>query len=369
MTPLDVVKTRLQTQEVAPLEFPAHVKTRDLGLNSARVCEEFAGTKSLRMAFSQAQHNVACIQGPGQCVCGYELVQQRPMRGMWDGIVKITRGEGIRGLWRGLVPTVVMTVPSQVTYMTCYDSFRTMLSGVQLSQRGGMSAPVDGGTCVTPHLGENCVPYNPPKFIVSLLSGAGARAISATMVTPIELLRTRLQASHANDNMRIVMHQIGTEMRDGGVGMLWRGLGATLWRDVPFSAIYFASYETGKQMLTGGGLGESRTGGFSQEFAISFAVGSVSGSIAALVTHPFDVLKTRLQADAINSVDGARRGAGVVPALTQTVRMEGFAGLFCGLAPRLAKVVPASGIMIGSFEVVGRLLARMHAATPVQDTQ
>ncbi|WFD33881.1 tRNA pseudouridine(38/39) synthase [Malassezia cuniculi] len=360
MTPLDVVKTRLQTQEVAPLEFPIHPKARELALNSAKVCEEFAGVNSLRLSLMPAQHSAACIQIPGQCVCGYELVQQRPMRGMWDGIYKIFRFEGVRGLWRGFLPTVVMTVPSQVTYMTCYDAFRSLLTGAPSLVRGDDTVSYDGEAPIAPVPGEHSAPYQLPTFVTLLIAGAGARAISATMVTPLELLRTRLQASHARDNMSSVMRTIGREVSHSGVGALWRGLGATLWRDVPFSAIYFASYETGKTMLTGGGLGESRAGGFSQEFAISFAVGGTSGCVAALCTHPFDVLKTRLQADAVSSVDNAARRMGLGSALAHIVRTEGVQGLFCGLTPRLAKVVPASGIMIGSFEVVGRLLSRMR---------
>lgn len=340
MTPLDVVKTRLQTQEVAPLEFPVYEHARGYAVNGTRMCEEFAGRNSIRFASLMSQHSDACIQMPGRCICGFELVQQRPMHGMWDGIYKIFRYEGMRGLWRGLVPTVVMTVPSQVTYMTCYDAFRGVLSRITLRERSD-------------------APYKIPQFAVSLGSGASARAISATMVTPIELLRTRLQASHSKDGMSMVLRGFGDEIRAQGITVLWRGLCATLWRDVPFSAIYFASYEAGKRMLTGGGLGESRTGGFSQEFAVSFAVGSSSGCIAALITHPFDVIKTRLQADSISSVDGARRMA-IAEAITKIVRTEGARGLYCGLAPRLAKVVPASGIMIGSFEAVGRLLVRMR---------
>jgi solute carrier family 25 protein 39/40 len=64
------------------------------------------------------------------------------------------------------------------------------------------------------------------------------------------------------------------------------------------------------------------------------------------VTNPFDVIKTRRQAS-------ARTGGDVrtVHLLTEIVKREGLVGLGRGLAPRLAKVMPACGIMIGAYEL------------------
>ncbi|CAD6983429.1 unnamed protein product, partial [Tilletia controversa] len=111
------------------------------------------------------------------------------------------------------------------------------------------------------------------------------------------------------------------------------------------------------------------------EFGISFASGSISGSAAALLTQPFDVIKTRLQTEA--RVGGRSSESPSASGTTSSIRTsrasaqsrstfvvareifakEGSAGLFKGLSPRIAKVAPACGVMIASFEVVGRALA------------
>uniref|UniRef100_A0A8B9R434 Mitochondrial glutathione transporter SLC25A39 n=1 Tax=Astyanax mexicanus TaxID=7994 RepID=A0A8B9R434_ASTMX len=44
-----------------------------------------------------------------------------------DAFVKITRHEGLRSLWSGLPPTLVMAVPATVIYFTCYDQLRDFL--------------------------------------------------------------------------------------------------------------------------------------------------------------------------------------------------------------------------------------------------
>ena len=46
------------------------------------------------------------------------------VNGTADGITKIVRHEGMRTLYRGLVPTLVMSVPSTVIYFLGYESMR-----------------------------------------------------------------------------------------------------------------------------------------------------------------------------------------------------------------------------------------------------
>ncbi len=298
------------------------------------------------------------------------------LTGLWNGVIQVGKTEGIKGLWRGLTPTLLMTIPSQVTYMSCYDFFRTTFLDLgetrsappkRLVVEPSTSETGLGKTPVMPHL-ESVTTHS---LIASLAAGALARSISATLVTPLELLRTRLQASSSRSssssgsssaehsrnstslrgNLRALSQQVSRE----GYTVLWRGLGSTLWRDVPFSAIYFAGYESMKRALTGGGLGEGNAKGHGQEFSVAFFSGATSGTLAAVVTHPFDLVKTRLQAGSSSS--SARKSSSTLTVIRQIHQSEGFSGLFRGMSPRIAKVAPACGIMIASFEVVGRLLA------------
>lgn len=320
---------------------------------------------------------------PNETVAARELkaaaAKQGRLTGLWDGVVKVGKAEGIRGLWRGLAPTLMMTVPGQVTYMSCYDFFRTHLlasedtSQIQRAFQEGSAANSRelGLAGKTPSLSA----VTAQSLYASLLAGALARGISATLVTPLELIRTRLQASSRSQaSLSSILRGLWVEMRTtslrtgGGPLILWRGLTPTLWRDVPFSAIYFAGYEASKRSLTGGGLGEGNAAGSGEEFGVAFVSGALSGSFAAVLTHPFDVIKTRLQTQGSPRESGGRlsgtlrgKAAGyegnVWKAMSQIVREEGSKGLWKGLSPRTAKVAPACGVMIASFEVVGRALA------------
>ncbi|KAH7731927.1 carrier protein [Aphelenchoides avenae] len=78
-------------------------------------------------------------------------------------------------------------------------------------------------------------------------------------------------------------------LRKEGYATLYRGWSATMLRDIPFSGLYWSGYEFFKSLLLAH-LGRERT-----NFYVSFACGATSGTIAAVLTLPFDVVKTHRQ--------------------------------------------------------------------------
>lgn len=70
--------------------------------------------------------------------------------------------EGVTALWKGLSPALVMSVPANVIYFVGYEYLRDLIQ---------------------------------PKDYAPLLAGALARTIAVSIISPIELFRTRLQAT------------------------------------------------------------------------------------------------------------------------------------------------------------------------------
>ncbi|KAL2758033.1 hypothetical protein ACRALDRAFT_1068477 [Sodiomyces alcalophilus JCM 7366] len=84
-------------------------------------------------------------------------------------------------------------------------------------------------------------------------------------------------------------------------------------------------------------------------------VGGVFSGIAKLsVGHPFDTVKVRLQ------TTDASRFSGPLQCVAQTVRHEGFRGLYKGASPPLVGWMFMDSIMLGSLNVYRRLLSE-HA--------
>ncbi|GAA5885235.1 hypothetical protein JCM16303_005968 [Sporobolomyces ruberrimus] len=270
----------------------------------------------------------------------------RHLTGFWDALSHIVKSEGITSLWRGTGPALMMSVPGQVIYMVGYDWVR----------RTAFSNPPMWAT-LPPRTGETELRLSPTYLTtVPLLAGSFSRAIVATILSPVELLRTQLQAQTSQSRTSLL--QLVRTLR---WSTAWKGLPPTLWRDVPFSGFYWAGYEGIKRALTGKGLGEG-TGTLRigeddakwrkwKEFGIAFVSGAGSGMIAATLTNPFDVVKTRLQA-----VTSASKPTRTLTIISDILKQEGWNGMMKGLTPRLAKIAPACGIIVGVFEFLPPVL-------------
>ena len=63
-------------------------------------------------------------------------------------------------------------------------------------------------------------------------------AFSVIAVSPIEMVRTKLQ-SKKNLKYRELLWLVNLSIRQEGILSMWKGIGPTLLRDVPFSGMYF----------------------------------------------------------------------------------------------------------------------------------
>lgn len=292
------------------------------------------------------------VDGPAKPVeCAVEQTQKRTFNSTFDGMRKIAKNEGFFTLWRGLSPTLLMAIPANMIYFTGYEWLRYDKKS-PLANMNSDSAP--------------------------LVAGAVARVIAATAIGPIELFRTKLQASHgdtATGHVKDTLNSMQESVKTHGYRSLWRGLTLTLWRDVPFSGMYWWGYETIRGKLTEArerGRGRAYEGDVgarrrsqSQEnhrdtFTDSFVAGCLSGALACIATMPFDVGKTRTQvyhnvgksaAGDPSRAAAAPEGQTMFQLLRHIVQTEGVPGLFRGWLPRVMKVAPACAIMISSFEM------------------
>ncbi|KAK9760525.1 Carrier protein, mitochondrial [Basidiobolus ranarum] len=328
VTPLDVVKTRLQSQTF-------HQRT-------PKIAYVYGSPLSVACidTYPLVPHrgNVACRwRGQsGGCspvlrICASDFAiedSNRQLKGTWDGVVKIARHEGFTKLWKGLSPTLLMQIPATAIYYVGYDYMRDF---IKLNVRDPV---IDK--------------YSP------LVVGSIARTCAATCISPIELIRTRVQSASSGTNLAEVMVGVSDMVKRAGALSLWKGLSPTLWRDVPFSGLYWMGYESIRDHLknnhTDGNLKPS------DEFQFAFIAGAVSGSVAAVLTTPFDVAKTHIQVDTSNDL-ASKSKPKVFEVLRSISKKQGYKGLFTGLIPRVAKVAPSCAIMISSYEV-GKALFR-----------
>uniref|UniRef100_A0A8C3JQL7 Mitochondrial glutathione transporter SLC25A39 n=1 Tax=Calidris pygmaea TaxID=425635 RepID=A0A8C3JQL7_9CHAR len=345
VTPLDVVKIRLQAQRTP-----------------------FSKGKCFLYCNGLMDHLYVCQNGNG-CTAWYKAPTR--FSGTLDAFVKITRYEGIRSLWSGLPPTLVMAVPATVIYFTTYDQLRDYLQARTGSR--GHHIPLLAGAlarreypsspgfplCHSGSLGRWCPrsapgsPWHgaqmaPGRLLerMALMPHVPSVAVGAvTVISPLELIRTKMQSQQLSYRELGVCIQSAVA-QDGWLS-LWRGWGPTVLRDVPFSALYWFNYELVREWFCRQTRLEEAT------FMISFASGAISGTVAAVLTLPFDVVKTRRQIELGDSE--VHPAAAPKPSSTwlimRRIRAEsGTRGLFAGFLPRVIKVAPACAIMISTYE-------------------
>lgn len=317
MTPLDVVKIRLQTQE------RFYTKKCFLYSNGLmdHLCPRTNGDPPIRPL-----HTAQEI-----CNCKW---YNRPkyFSGTFDAIIKISRTEGISSLWSGLSPTLVLAIPATVVYFTMYEQLKYKMSNI----------------------------FSSPGW-TSLTSGGLARLIAVTIVSPLEMVRTKMQSQKMP--ISAVKQCLVDLVRSQGLRGLWNGYTATLLRDVPFSALYWPMYEQTKLQMSRPHHTKRQT------FTVHFLSGALAGSVASTLTLPFDVIKTHKQIDMgekdIMKVKPGRSGTNLSIA-KELVREQGASALFTGLIPRLLKVAPACAIMISSYEMGKNYFRQQNAEQQIK---
>jgi solute carrier family 25 protein 39/40 len=289
-----------------------------------------------------------CIVTPLDVVKVRMQVPQSGYRSTSDALLRIVRNEGLISLYRGFVPTMAMSLPGTVVYFVVYERVRDVLTGLAKEhektaiKRASHKEPANEGLF--------------SALLVPLSAGASARVFAATVVSPLELLRTRMQFQGRDlGRLKVVAGDLFREIRVKGLVPLWRGLSLTLWRDVPFSAVYWLILENlrTRHMRRIAAEAENtlhargRSGLISSNTLSSFGHGAVAGAVAAVLTTPFDVAKTRQQIQRL-AHDSAKTSTWRT--LRLIVAKEGWRALFSGVVPRVGKVAPACAIMIGSYE-------------------
>ena len=233
-------------------------------------------------------------------------------RGAWHCARVTVRREGPLALYKGLAWP-----------LAAQGLYKAVMFGVY----GAASRALRGGD-----------PARPLAAHEVFAAGGVAGGANALVLAPVELVRNRFQVAAGRTTLRAVLREAAAA---GGV---YRGLGATLLRDVPGVGAYYAAFEAMRRRavaLRGSPKLELT------ELAVAGAGGGVAFWTVAL---PLDFAKTRLQV-------GAEAGsASVAGVLLDAVRAGGLRRVYVGYASALARGVPGAAVV---FSVYGAVHERL----------
>ncbi|KAB8270483.1 mitochondrial carrier domain-containing protein [Aspergillus minisclerotigenes] len=188
---------------------------------------------------------------------------------MTSSYATIYRQEGLlRGLYGGAVPAFCGSFPGTLIFFGVYEFTKRRM--------------IDSG------INAN----------VAYLSGGFFADLAASVVyVPSEVLKTRLQLQgrynnpyfNSGYNYRSTRDALRTIIRQEGFSALFHGYRATIYRDLPFSALQFAFYEQ-EQRLAKNWVGSRDIG-----LGLEILTAATAGGMAGVITCPMDVVKTRIQ--------------------------------------------------------------------------
>jgi len=292
----------------------------------------------------------------------------------------LLNARGFKGMWRGASTMVTACIPAHASYFTIYEVCKE-------------------------EFGANGPGHTP---IGAAASGIIATVAHDAIMTPMDVMKQRLQLGYYAGMGDCFRQVLATE----GLGAFFISYPTTLLMNVPYAAILVASHESLKLVLNPSG---------GQNVPAFLLSGAISGTIAAAVTNPMDVVKTRLQTQGLtaktSNVPPSQRGGGgghlssrsrtsgisrfssviegkgsslvfarhkmgsaataaaTCPSkprgysiqtnrplgLWETVQQirsqEGYRGFLKGLRPRIMTHAPAMGISWGTYETVKRFLS------------
>ena len=266
------------------------------------------------------------------------------IRSVVSRIYREKSGGGLRGFWAGTPVGLMQAVPNTVLYMSIYEYMKAAIASSVL----------------------------PPSY-ASLspgLAGGVARVFCVTVMSPLEVLRTMQTGGTPGSALEIVR----SIHRQNGVKGFYRGWTSTIARDAPYSAIYWYAFDLMRPLWEAAFVPPSSSSASSASAfpsasasaspvvassstpatafsnAATFSAGASASALAALVTHPFDVVKTRSQLAVAVPVPVDGSAARFSSGLAALYRAGGVPALYRGLSMRLATVIPGSAIVITVYE-------------------
>jgi hypothetical protein len=198
----------------------------------------------------------------------------------------IWRQEGIRrGLYGGVQPAFLGSFSGTVAFFGTYEWSKRLMIDY------GITPSIAYFTSGSSNHRESIQP------VMLTVAGLVADLAAAPVYVPSEVLKTRLQLQgrynnpyfNSGYNYRSTIHAARTIAKTEGFSALFYGYKATLWRDLPFSALQFAFYEEER------GLAKRYMGSNNIGLPLEILTAATAGGMAGVITTPLDVVKTRIQ--------------------------------------------------------------------------
>lgn len=224
-----------------------------------------------------------------------------------------------------------------------------------------------GESIATKILEPNLKPGDVGSPLNTCLAGAAGGVLQCIALVPSEVIKCNMQTQSisssatgkpATSEFLRTWHHVRHIYRQEGFMGFYRGMGATMVREVPSIGLYFFSYKNSKDLLTRWqGLSEANTP------AIMLA-GGIAGALSWTCIYPCDVIKTTIQSS--TSAVGAAADRGFIDTAKYLYQRHGSRIFFQGLGTTIVRAFPVNASTFYCYE---KLKAMMHLEHVQEDAE
>ncbi|KAJ9198456.1 hypothetical protein DTO166G4_2242 [Paecilomyces variotii] len=250
----------------------------------------------------------------------------------------------IRGIYAGLPSVLLGSAPSAASFFIVYDGVKRALLPSSTSEPASKWHTF---------------------FTHSLASSMGEISACAVRV-PTEVIKQRAQAGLFGGSTLLALkdilslrHADPTSGAKRGYGQvireLYRGTGITIAREIPFTVLQFTMWESmkgayAKRTLNKAQGADGAIGVAAEQIPASTSAlfGSFAGAVAAGLTTPLDVIKTRVML--ARRGDGGESGRVRIKDVVRGIASEGFGAFWRGIGPRVTWIGIGGAVFLGSYQ-------------------
>eukprot|EP01012_Entosiphon_sulcatum_P008659 TRINITY_DN1474_c0_g1_i2.p1 TRINITY_DN1474_c0_g1~~TRINITY_DN1474_c0_g1_i2.p1 ORF type:complete len:292 (-),score=39.67 TRINITY_DN1474_c0_g1_i2:97-972(-) len=249
-----------------------------------------------------------------QTACAPNLLGANVFAATW----KIYKAHGAGSLFRGFPAVAAFTTPANALYFDMYARTGTYLR----AQRPPL-----------------------PDYTIDLISGIVANLSGLAIWVPQDVIKSCQQVTTNEGEYRSATQTARTIVRSEGITGLWRGLGASVLLYTPLCGLFFVFYEESKRLMAR--IHHKPTSALSTPER--FFAGLGAATMAAILTTPIDVARTRLQ------VRGAttwvqKESNSTIPILRALFRGKGLVTVLQCMPSRILAVAPNFALTITLWE-------------------
>ncbi|KAL8093094.1 uncharacterized protein LOC141693250 [Apium graveolens] len=252
-----------------------------------------------------------------------------PVINLRQSLSSILKIEGLAGLYRGVAAMGIGAGPAHAVYFSVYETFKKSL----------------------------LAHGNPNTSAVHAVSGVFATVASDAVITPMDVVKQRLQLK--NSPYKGVCDCVRRVLFEEGFGAFYVSYRTTVLMNAPFTAVHFATYEAAKK-----GLMELSPDSVADDetLLVHATAGAAAGGLAAAVTTPLDVVKTRLQCQGVCGCDRFS-SCSIGDVIQSIAKKDGYGGLMRGWAPRMLFHAPAAAICWSTYEAAKSFFQELNGRT------